>query len=515
MRRFSFLPLKKFFLLLSMVFLSLFLFSKSSHIAHAASPGNIATLAPEVERNNHTLTQSLFFDFSSAISCAIIGIDPVTTDHKCIGYMNNGQLGYITNNKGLIGLMTSSMSNMYVMPLHTVDSISYLQQNFGFTGKAYAQQTGQGFLGIAPLFKIWEQMRNIVYLFFVAIFAVIGFAIMLRVKIDPRTVMTIENQIPKLIIGILLVTFSAAIAGLFIDLMWLLTFLVINIMAQVDGNISGNVTINLYKTPIGFYNGLNATNTGDAGSFIWTSTFSSAGAIIALIGGLFQGTNVAQQIAPGLAQTGCNFLDFGCYLRDIFFNILGLIFGVLGGVIGFLVILIAIFVTLFRIWFMLLKCYALIIIDIIMAPWYIALGLLPGGPLGFGAYIRSLSANLSVFPVIVAVLLLIKFIGDTYNAPSGDPLFIPPLIGGATGSGNPLVVFLQLGLLFIAPQLAETIKEAIKAPKNTFGTAIGQGFGAGVGAVKGGAGMATTYFTNPQSTSKGARLGRVLGRIFG
>ena len=58
---------------------------------------------------------------------------------------------------------------------------------------------------------------------------------MLRLKIDPRTVMTIQNQIPKIIIGLILVTLSFAIAGLLIDIMWIAIYLFYNVFSGIQG----------------------------------------------------------------------------------------------------------------------------------------------------------------------------------------------------------------------------------------------------------------------------------------
>ena len=47
-----------------------------------------------------------------------------------------------------------------------------------------------------------------------------GFMIMFRVKINPQTVVSLQTMIPKLVITLLLVTFSYAIAGLVIDMIY-------------------------------------------------------------------------------------------------------------------------------------------------------------------------------------------------------------------------------------------------------------------------------------------------------
>ena len=63
---------------------------------------------------------------------------------------------------------------------------------------------------------------------------------MLRIKIDPRTVMTIQNQIPRVIICIILITFSYAFAGAMIDVMWAVTYMGVNKITQtVNPQLAG------------------------------------------------------------------------------------------------------------------------------------------------------------------------------------------------------------------------------------------------------------------------------------
>jgi hypothetical protein len=100
---------------------------------------------------------------------------------------------------------------------------------------------------------------------FIIIFLVIGMAIMLRVRIDPRTVMTIQNQIPKIIIGVVMVTFSFAIAGFLIDMMWTSMYVSYGILSTVPGpngakyvDISGLTPQDMQATtPIGLVNSNN------------------------------------------------------------------------------------------------------------------------------------------------------------------------------------------------------------------------------------------------------------------
>ena len=91
--------------------------------------------------------------------------------------------------------------------------------------QVYAQ--GIGFTGMEPLLPIWKAFRNIAYLLMALIMIVLGFMIMFRKKIDPKTVVTAQNAIPRVIVTLILITFSYAIVGFMIDLMYVLLFFII------------------------------------------------------------------------------------------------------------------------------------------------------------------------------------------------------------------------------------------------------------------------------------------------
>ena len=84
---------------------------------------------------------------------------------------------------------------------------------------AYAQsiQTGS-FPGFAAILKLWKLVRNFSF-GIVAIFMVVtGIMIMMRKQINPRTAVTVQNALPRLVIALALIAFSYAIGALFIAL---------------------------------------------------------------------------------------------------------------------------------------------------------------------------------------------------------------------------------------------------------------------------------------------------------
>ncbi len=101
--------------------------------------------------------------------------------------------------------------------------------NFSLVPKAHAQVLGFGFNALEPVREMWKIVRDVSFGLFVVVSVVFAFMIMFRMKLNPQTVITVQSAIPKLIISLVLVTFSYAIAGLLIDLM----YVVIGIMSVI------------------------------------------------------------------------------------------------------------------------------------------------------------------------------------------------------------------------------------------------------------------------------------------
>jgi hypothetical protein len=235
----------KFFLFFSTVAVfSFFLFLKPTH-AQFAAPNIPVDTAANVPSTFHNYSQSVFLELLSSLNCQLTGIDVSNSNSTCLGFDNKtGQIGFVQGGTGAIGGVSSLISVLYNPPLHATDYLAYLGKNFGIAKSAYA---ASGYESLEPLQNIWQAFTNIVYLLFVLVFIFIGVAIMLRVKVDPRTVMSFQNQIPKIIIGLVLVTFSFAIAGFLIDLMYVSIFLFYNLLSGIDPNIRGVITAQMLQ----------------------------------------------------------------------------------------------------------------------------------------------------------------------------------------------------------------------------------------------------------------------------
>jgi hypothetical protein len=422
----------------------------------------------DVPDNLHNWTQTVMIEVFSAFTCQISGVDPINPKQPCLGAdIKTGKIGFLPSQGGAIGFMSNMIALLYAPPLHTGDYFQYLGSNFGINKRVYAQQTGTGFDSLRPLMGIWSASRNIVYLFLVIVFVIIGLAIMLRIKIDPRTVMTIQNQIPKIIIGILAITFSFAIAGFLVDMMWVLIFLIYNVITQAagfevikaDGILHGG-------TPFG------VLGAGNGISILWEFSKGIGDIIMNMVGfkALTNFTNdhwwlifipIANQ-ALGIMQG------------------LQAILGFVGGAIAFLVISIAFLIAMFRLWFTLIKAYVTILLDVVLAPFWIIGGILPGSSISFGGWIRDMAANLLAFPATITMFMFAVLFKNIFTkfAGGGQPYFFPPLIGDASNMGPDIIgTFISLGIILMTPNVVTMLKTMLKSIK--FETGLGRAVGAG------------------------------------
>src|SRR5260221_2363221 len=459
------------------IYLLSFILLAPAHAQTSTTPNT----DPNVPNNLHTYTQNVILEVFSAVGCQIAGVDLASPKEQCLGLNpQTGRIGYVSNG-GLLGTSVDMIAALYTPPAHVSDFTHYLSSNFGFAKPTYAQ--GVGYTSITPLVEIWKIFRNIVYLFFVIIFVLVGFAVMLRFKIDPRTVMSIENQLPKLIIGLLLVTFSFAIAGLLIDGMWIFTFLVINILSPSTniGIKSADpafltpqaISSSIFQNPFGFANnvmpnGLLGASFGAGGSAgdVIRSLFTPANANRL---GLVPPSQICTNSTPLVGWIGTAFCNLGGTITGAITGAVGFIVSWIIGIVATVVILIALLVALFRVWFSLLLAYAYILLDIVIAPFFIIFGLIPGSKISFGAWVRDMLANLISFPTIIALFLLGRLFMQAFST-SSQTLFVPPLIGnplGGEATTNPLGWLIGLALILATPAIVNTMKKLFKAPQNT------------------------------------------------
>jgi len=412
--------------------------------------------------------------------CLGTAIKPLATSIQK-NSLANGQ------NKSLLSQLVESR------PISAISYFRDIGQKFQLVPEAKAQ--GFGFnSALNPILDIWKVTRNISYAVLVIVVLVMAFMIMFRVKISPQAVITVQSALPKVVIAIILVTFSYAIAGLIIDLMYVFIGIISLMVSQI-----------LASSPTGAVSVALNTLLGAAGTAINNATTSPA----AIFGILTKGF-LNMGIFGFLVLYWLGFLITGgltALSQDSAFMQLGLSIFV---VIAFIVLIIVLLFIGLKIIWMLFKTVAMILLMTIVAPLQIVLGVVIP-QLSFDKWLVSFIANVAVFPVAGAMLILsliflqmalIKAIAGIMDPASiiGILGSIIPGVGtaiagtfqaiiglnGATGwppllsisdpNATVALVFLLTSFVIMTtiPKTVELIQSIIKGQAFNYGTAIGE-----------------------------------------
>ncbi len=325
---------------------------------------------------------------------------------------------------GAIGSLSNLITAMYTHPVaDTQTYVAYVLKSAHITAPAYAQ--GLGFSSLDPVLNLWTTFRNIAYMFFVLIFVVVGFLIMFRQKVG-QTAITAQQAIPQIIISLILVTFSYAIAGLLIDLMYVLMALIIGVFSSFfSDDVFG---YNIFQLGGKLFEG--------AADFYRNKDF---------ISGFLTGLDI-----NGAANQ---------------------VVSLISSLTLMIILTIAMLIGIVRLFFELLKSYATIVISVVVAPLLLMMGAIPGRSNAFGSWIKTLVGHLSPFPVILMVLVMFyAFTEGAVNASSGG--FMPPfLLNAGNGIGESIIALMSLAIILALPDIVIKIRDGI-APKDAFGELI-------------------------------------------
>ena len=429
-----------FFSLIASIILTVTILATPPHAQAAESWRNSSfgaeyDAADEGGVNQGGYGDRIFKGFLASPGCMIRPVLRICTENpqKLVSLYKQSALGFINN----------SIVAMYQnQPAYFALWFRDAEEALGFRPKsAYAQ--GVGFTGLSMLLPVWKIFRNIAYLLVALAMIIVGFMVMMRKKIDPKTVVTVQNALPRIVITLILITFSYAIAGLLIDVMYIVFSLLISLLVQGFPKFLGPDTLNKYLS-----GGLPTTTA----ALFWGG-WSSIDDLVKLI---FYGEEGG--LKWWLATIASPILFLPEYILVWFIVSIALLFGYI------------------RILFLLLSAYIQLIISVIIAPLQMLIDVFPGGT-GFSSWIKNYVANLSVFPITAAMLLIGTVLTKDY-----DNLWVPPLLGAAGETSRGLVGLIGLGVLLTIPSVANSIKEALKtkgAPVG-IGSALGP-MGAGIG----------------------------------
>ena len=380
---------------------------------------------------------------------------------------------------GVMGSGAKFMAMMYNnQPASSIEyTASIFHEGFGIGEPAYAQVSGSGAAVISPVQKLWQVFRNIAYLFFILIFVAVGVMIMFRQKLNPQTVISVQNALPGLVVALILVTFSFFLSGLIIDLAFLGTQLLgIIFLSQVGGvtdigAAAGHVTellntqnvINMFVNIV--FNGDLWSQANIAGTSFSELIFqrSTNGTVMGIIGALAACLNpIGLALVGGTGPIGA----VACAGTGWLISSQS---GFIVSALMFIILLIGLVQALIRLFFALVTSYVIIVLTTIFSPLIILFSAVPGNGNVLGMWWKSLLGNVLVFPAVFGLFLIVASIIGL-----GEPWFLNstvttfeqalPLFGGAPmGFVQVLLVY---GLLLMSSGLPDFVKELVGAKPN-------------------------------------------------
>lgn len=449
---------------------------------------------------NSTKEGKMFIAIYRLMNCRFVG-------EACTDNPSDGDKNY---EQSIIGFSSKLVMAPYTSP--PASGIAWVQDGLadaGFLPKIYAAE-GVGFAALKPFIKIWLAFRNFTFIILVLVLVAIGFMIMFRMKINQQTVLSVENALPRIVIAMLLITFSYAIAGFMIDIMYIMMLLVISVLSTVNEPptyVPSNAynLINQYFAagptklfPLNF-------NWLDTGNYL-LSILPGFGNVLKAVGGFLTAFGLsrlilhwtdASQSIKGLKDLAISAAGFGISIGDIpewitmiIYWVLVVIFSFfsLPLVIGFLVALTVLLIW-FRLFFMLITTYIQVLLLILFSPIILVFEAIPGRG-SFNWWIKNLFGNLVSFPFVMLIIMISDIIIKINTQVGQDKFWSPPFLYPLDQTA--ITFLFGLGLYLILPDFVKIIKEFLGVKPlpltigiSTFFAGTGAFFGAqgGLGAI--------------------------------
>ncbi len=445
---------KKFALISFVLLLSFFAFSKKTAAFETPSLSYPLQFEEAISGTDAMNLQSFVNETMKAVGASILRFITGTFfsfDPSEIGQAKNSSEPGLLSAGGMIiaGIYTSP-------PASGVQYLADLGQKLKIVKPAFADDETFGFSIMKTTQPIWRTFRNITYILFVLILIVMGFAIMFRVKISPQAVITFQTALPRVIIALILITFSYAIVGLIIDIGIYLSGLIANIFKDIaiQSHLPGiNILINVDE---------------------WAVSVITPGPL--------------QPLTKPIGMA----LLYATSISALFLMLILLTPGI--GIILTLIIGLLLLIAFFRTIWTLIKAFAMVVINLVFAPFRILIGVLPGSS-AITDWLKDVVANVAVFPAILAMFFvgtyliaggIMSGIGNTIENVAG--LFGPEEVSFWEKLGEAIgleifnvfiaMLFPLIGIMiiFLIPKISEIIQSFITKKPFAFGTAMGQTF---------------------------------------
>lgn len=281
---------------------------------------------------------------------------------------------------GLLNEQAHYLALMYQNQPGTAEYVADLWKNIGLPTTPRALAQGTGYSAMSSFLPFWKVFRNLAYSLYIIMFVVVGVMIMLRTKVNAQTIITIQSALPNLLITLLLITFSYAIVGFMIDLMYFLIYFVVYLLSSID----------IISTPTKAISRLLDYSA-------WSVIFEGRNTIISA---------VSQAITQALSGLGTGALG-AVGKVGAFLSWLGL---------GYLIAAVVLAVAMLKLMWQLVRCYFMLLVQTITAPVQILMNAVPGSK-AFGTWLKTTASYLLPFPVVAAMFIFAAvLIGDPSRA---------------------------------------------------------------------------------------------------
>lgn len=316
---------------------------------------------------------------------------------------------------GALGALNQGIAAVYTYPPNRfADKDLFFREalanNILNPAPAHAASFGFGtdLLNTMSFLPLWKLFRNIAYLGLAAALAIFGLMVMFRAKADPRTTVTFQMALPRVAVALVLIYFSLPLAGLAMD------------VAEVGSQVI-----------FGFFCPLGGT---------------------------------CPMPAPGSGVTNWPLkADFGEMFNKFVMGqgTLNVTFGIgnepFPGFNKLLELLIRFFAfsVLLKVFWTLISRYVAFLVQALIAPLQILMGVFPGQEGGGTRWYRQLLANTLTFP---GVFLVINIANVFANASIPLPWIINPTTSGITKPSE-ISALLAIGVLSLAPKVPALLEE--------------------------------------------------------
>jgi hypothetical protein len=414
---------------------------------------------------------------------------------------------------GLLDFTSSVDAYLYTNnPVSVVGYTQYYAQTHGIETQANAQAvTGTGYNALAPVIPIWDIFRNLSYLLIIIIIVAVGFIIIFGGKYG-QTEVTVISSIPKILIALILITFSYPLCGFAVDIANLGTNLIVSVFAPAfvsytSANASGyfpgqypvpcsnnvNVTVETGITPSG--------NSGQP--TIPQCEYAPSGQVTNNLAGDF---NVFRLMAPIIQYQNWNVANgnqekfvqqlikvpTNIGILDVFLDAVDLTpFGIPAYLAIVFVLDILMLYIAIKIVMLIITSFVRIVMTTMFSPLRFVMYPLNGGDV-FWNFVKSILAPAVVFPMVFALMFIAAILayGPECQQPSGalkqcagtgteqGPWYIDPSKANITNfnDGPAMLVdtvspefmwnIVALGIIIAIPSVGKQIDEAFKVEVN-------------------------------------------------